>query len=278
MALPLRDDSPRRRVPWVVLALIGVNAAVFLLLQPATLQRGQADAGSLTAEEQRDLSEHYSAWGAVPCEIRSLESRSDGAVCTEDADRPIIDRKPVPLSLLTAMFLHGGLAHLAVNMLFLWVFGAAVEDRFGPGPFLGLYLVGGILATLAFVAVNTASAAPLVGASGAVSAAMGAYLLIGPRRRIFTLIAPVPLIAVTLPAWALLGPYLVSQLVTPEDTAVAWQAHVGGMVAGFLIALALRFFIPESGLTRGARRRRDSAIAPVDPADWKLPDRPPVEA
>src|SRR5690606_32247688 len=95
MAVPLRDDSPRRTVPWVVLALIGINVAVFLLLQPASLQRGQVDAGSLTSEEERDLVEHYSAWGAVPCEIRSLESRSDGAVCTEDADRPIIDRKPV---------------------------------------------------------------------------------------------------------------------------------------------------------------------------------------
>jgi membrane associated rhomboid family serine protease len=278
MAVPLRDDSPRRTFPWVVLALIGVNVAVFLLLQPPSLQRGEADTGSLSAADERDLSEHYSAWGAVPCEITSLESRSDGAECTEDADRPIIDRKPVPLSLITAMFLHGSLAHLLVNMLFLWIFGAAVEDRFGPGPFLGLYLVGGVIGTLTFVAFNTGSAAPLVGASGAVSAAMGAFLLIGPRRRIFSLVAPIPLIAVTLPAWALLGPYLVSQLVTPEDTAVAWQAHVGGMVAGFLIAVGLRFFVPEPGLSRRARKRRDTAVVPIDPADWTLPDRPPVDA
>lgn len=278
MAVPLRDDSPRRHVPWVVLALIAVNVAVFLLLQPASLQRGEADAGTLTEASERDLVEHFAAWGAVPCEIRSLESRSDGAVCTEDADRPIIDRKPVPASLVTAMFLHGSLAHLAVNMLFLWVFGAAVEDRFGPGPFLGLYLVGGILGTLTFVAFNTGSAAPLVGASGAVSAAMGAYLLIGARRRILALVAPIPLVAVTLPAWALLGPYLVSQLVTPDDAAVAWQAHVGGMVAGFAIAIGVRFFIPEAGLTRRARRQRAAAPTSVDPATWTLPDRPPVEA
>jgi membrane associated rhomboid family serine protease len=278
MAVPLRDDSPRRTVPWVVLALIGINVLVFLLLQPPSLQRGEADSGSLSSADERELSEHFSAWGAVPCEIRSFESRSDGAVCTEDADRPIIDRKPVPASLVTAMFLHGSLAHLAVNMLFLWVFGAAVEDRFGPGPFLGLYLVGGVLATLTFVVVNVHSAAPLVGASGAVSAAMGAFLLIGPRRRIFSLVAPVPLIAVTLPAWALLGPYLVSQLVTPDDTAVAWQAHIGGMVAGFLIAIGLTIWFPEPGVTRRARRRRDEAVAPVDPATWTLPDRPPVEA
>lgn len=278
MAFPLRDDSPRRTFPWVVLALIGINVAVFLLLQPPSLQRGEADAGSLSAADERELSEHYSAWGAVPCEIRDMESRSDGAVCTEDADRPIIDRKPVPASLITHMFLHGGLGHLVFNMLFLWIFGGAVEDRFGPGPFLVLYLVGGLLGTLTFVALNPDSAAPLVGASGAVSAAMGAFLLIGPRRRIYSFVAPLPLIAVTLPAWALLGPYLVSQLVTPEDTAVAWQAHIGGMVAGFVIALALRFWYPEAGLSRRARRARDSAAVPVDPATWTLPDRPPVEA
>ena len=154
MAVPLRDDSPRRQVPWVVLALIALNVAVFLFLQPASLQQGRADTGSLTAEQDRELSEHFSAWGAVPCEIRALESRSDGARCTSDADRPIIEDKPVPGSLLTAMFLHGSLAHLAVNMLFLWVFGGAVEDRFGPGPFLGLYLLGGIAGTLTYVALD----------------------------------------------------------------------------------------------------------------------------
>lgn len=278
MAVPLRDDSPRRTVPWIVLGLIALNVAVFLLLQPPSLQRGEADAGSLSTEDERDLSEHYAAWGAVPCEVRSLESRSDGAVCTEDADRPIIDRKPVLASLVTHMFLHGSIAHLVFNMLFLWIFGAAVEDRFGPGPFLGLYLVSGILGTLTFVALQPATASPLVGASGAVSAAMGAFLLIGARRRIFSFVAPLPLIAVTLPAWALLGPYLVSQLVTPDDTAVAWQAHVGGMVAGFLIALVLRVLIPEPGLTRWARKRRDAVVAPDDPATWTLPDRPPVSA
>lgn len=273
MALPLRDDSPRRHVPWVVLALIGLNVAVFLFLQPAPLQRGAADVGSLTAEEERDLAEHFSAWGAVPCEVRAMESRSDGARCTSDADNPIIDRKPVPASLVTSMFLHGGLLHLAVNMLFLWVFGAAVEDRLGPGPFLGLYLLGGLLGTLTYVAVNSGSAAPVVGASGAVSAAMGAYLLIGPRRRILSFVAPLPLVVLTLPAWALLGPYLLTQVLTPDDAAVAWQAHVGGMVAGFLLAAAtlavLRF---------QQRRRVASAPRGVDPSTWTLPDRPPVDA
>ncbi len=278
MALPLRDDSPRRTLPWVVLGLIAVNVIVFLLLQPASLQRGEAEAGSLSDADRRELAVHYATWGAVPCEIRSLEPRSDGAVCTEDADRPIVDGKWVVATLVTHMFLHGGLAHLLFNMLALWVFGGAVEDRFGPGPFIALYLVGGLLGTLTFVVLNPDSAAPLVGASGAISAVMGAFLLVGPRRRILSLVAPLPLLAVTLPAWALLIPYLVSQLFTPEDTAVAWQAHMGGMVAGFLIALLIRFLLPEPGLTRWARKRRDAAVAPVDPATWTLPDRPPVDA
>ncbi len=276
MAVPLRDDSPRRQVPWIVLALIGLNVAVFLILQPASLQQGRADTNDLSVEQDRELAEHFSEWGAVPCEIRALESRSDGARCTSDADRPIIDGKSVPASLLTTMFLHGSLAHLAVNMLFLWVFGGAVEDRFGPGPFLGLYVLGGLTGTLTYVVLEGGSAAPLVGASGAIAAAMGAFLLIGPRRRILSFIAPLPLVVLALPAWALLGPFLISQLVTPTDTAVAWQAHVGGMVAGFLIAVVLRLFIPPPGQPSRRQRRRQPPDA-IDPSAWILPVTPPVE-
>lgn len=273
MALPLRDDSPRRTVPWVVIALLAVNVAVFLFLQPASLQQGRADTSSLSAGQGRELSEHFATWGAVPCEVRALESRNDGARCTRDGDQPIIERKSVAASLLTAMFLHGSLAHLAVNMLFLWIFGAAVEDRFGPGPFLGLYLLGGVAGTLAYVAVQSGSAAPLVGASGAISAAMGAYLLVGFRRRVLSFVAPLPLVVLTLPAWAVLAPYLLSQLVTPADTAVAWQAHLGGMVAGFVLALGLRALVPAPGRSR--RRRRDPLATPLDPTTWRLPAQPP---
>lgn len=274
MALPLRDDSPRRTVPWVVIALIATNVAVFLFLQPASLQQGRADTTSMSGGQRRELSEHFSTWGAVPCEVRALESRNDGARCTSDVDQPLVERKSVVATLLTAMFLHGSLAHLAVNMLFLWVFGAAVEERFGPGPFLGLYLLGGVAGTLAYVAVRSGSAAPLVGASGAISAAMGAYLLVGFRRRVLSFVAPLPLVVLSLPAWALLGPYLVSQLVTPDDTAVAWQAHLGGMVAGFLQALALRPLVTAPGRLRG--RRRDPLATPLDPTSWHLPTRPPT--
>lgn len=272
IALPLRDDSPRRGLPWAVLTLLVINVAVFLLLQPASLQQGRVDSASLSAEQRRELSETYAEWGAVPCEIKSLQLRSEGARCTSDAERPIIDDKSILGSLLTHLFLHGSLAHLAVNMFFLWIFGAAVEERFGPGAFLGLYLVGGILGTLTYVAANAGSAAPVIGASGAIAAVMGAFLLIGPRRRLLTFVAPLPLVVLTLPAWALLGPYLLSQVVTPDDAAVAWQAHVGGMVVGAVLAFAL---VLLDGIN--AHRHARNEQPPADPAGWTIPDRPPIE-
>lgn len=275
MAVPVRDDDTRGSVPWIVLTLIALNVAVFLFLQPPALQRGGADTGHLNEQESRELAEHYSGWGAVPCEIRVMESRSDGARCTSDGEHPIIDRKPVPATLVTSLFLHGSIAHLLVNMLFLWVFGAAVEDRLGPGPFLGLYLLGGVAGTLVYVAVNPGSAAPIVGASGAISAVMGAYLLIGPRRRIVSVVAPFPLTLLTLPAWALLAPYVISQFFTPDDAEVAWQAHLGGMAAGFALAVILRSI---GSLSARRRRRRSTDRVPLDPSTWVLPDRPPVDA
>lgn len=271
--LPLRDESPRRAVPWAVLVLIGVNVAVFLFLQPASLQQGKVDAGTLTASEDRELSEHTSAWGVVPCEVRVLEPRSEGARCTSDADRPIVDDKPILATLLTALFLHGSLQHLVFNLLFLWVFGAAVEDRLGPGPFLGLYLVGGLVGNVAYVLANAGSAAPAIGASGAISAAMGAFLVRGPRRRILSFVQPLPLVVLALPAWAFLAPYLASQFATPDDALVAWQAHVGGMVAGILLGAVLGWLVPEPG--RWRHRRLPPAEARPDPSSWTVPAAPP---
>lgn len=271
--VPLRDESPRRSVPWVVLALVAVNVAVFLLLQPASLQRGEVDTGTLTATEDRELSEHTSAWGVVPCEVRGLESRASGARCTSDADRPIIDGKPIAATLLTAMFLHGSLQHLAFNLLFLWIFGAAVEDRLGPGPFLALYLLGGLVGNLAYVAANAGSAAPAIGASGAISAAMGAFLVHGARRRILSLVLPLPFLVVALPAWAFLAPYLASQFATPDDARVAWEAHAGGMVTGIVLGAVLTWLVPA--VRRLRARRRPPGDARPDPSTWTLPAGPP---
>jgi membrane associated rhomboid family serine protease len=257
-----------------VFTLIALNVVIFLFLQPASLQQGKVDTSTLTAAEDRALSEHTSAWGVVPCEVRVLESRSAGARCTSDADRPIIDDKPILATLLTAMFLHGSLQHLVFNMLILWVFGAAVEDRLGPGPFLGLYLLGGLIGNVTYVLANAGSAAPAIGASGAISAVMGAFLVRGPRRRILSFVQPLPLILVALPAWAFLAPYLVSQFATPDDALVAWQAHVGGMVAGIVLGAVLGWLVPEPGHWR--HRRRPAGPPGPDPSSWAVPARPPT--
>ncbi len=271
--IPLRDEGQRRSVPWAVLTLIAVNVALFLFLQPASLQQGKVDTGSLTATEDRELSEHTSAWGVVPCEVRRLESRSEGAVCTSEADRPIVDDKPIAATLLTAMFLHGSLQHLAFNLLILWIFGAAVEDRLGPGPFLGIYLLGGLVGNLAYVFANAGSAAPAIGASGAISAAMGAFLVHGARRRVLSFVLPLPFLVVVLPAWAFLAPYLVSQFATPDDARVAWEAHVGGMVTGIVLGAGLAWLAPAVGRRR--QRRRPAAEVGPDPSTWTLPAGPP---
>jgi membrane associated rhomboid family serine protease len=175
----------------------------------------------------------------VACEVLTGErvaDRPDG--CENDIGGPLPRDKSVYLALLTAMFLHGSTAHLAGNMLFLWVFGNNVEDRLGTLRYLALYLVGGVAATLGYAAVNARAPVPLIGASGAIAAVMGAYLVLFPRGRILTAIATAAFQVVYVPAAVVLVLFFVTQFLTP-DNEVAWEAHVAGMVAGFLGALAL---------------------------------------
>jgi membrane associated rhomboid family serine protease len=124
-------------------------------------------------------------------------------------------------------------------MLFLWVFGGNVEQRLGRANFLALYLAGGIVATLGYVVANTTSPIPLIGASGAIAVAMGAYLVLFPRARILTVIATAAFQVVYVPAWVVLVLFFVTQFFTADDS-VAWQAHAAGMAAGVLATLILR--------------------------------------
>lgn len=244
MALPLRDDSTAARAPVVTWALIVANVAVFLLLQPPLFQSGSLDTGETSIVQARDRAEaeeHVNRWGVVPCEVRRLEPLvSEPRGCDRGTRVSAVpDEKHVPLSLVTHMFLHGGVIHLVGNMFFLWLFGKNVEDRIGHAPFLGLYLVTGILAMLGHVAANLADAVPAVGASGAVSGVMGAYVVFHPRARILTLVPNLVFQVVYLPAYVLLGLYFVLQFFTPDIAQIAWVAHVAGMVAGGLLALAV---------------------------------------
>lgn len=242
MALPLRDDLPTRRFPWATLALIVVNVVVFLFIQPSAFQNPPAtDDGysSRDAEREREGAEFSFRWGAVSCELQSGEDLAARPSACEDIPvAPLPADKSVYLALFTSMFLHGSTLHLAGNMLFLWVFGGNVEDRLGRARYLALYLIGGAAATIGYAAVNQGAALPLIGASGAIAAAMGAYLVVHPKGRILTAIATAAFQVVYVPAVVVLGLFFVTQFLTP-DNEVAWEAHVAGMVAGAIAALAL---------------------------------------
>lgn len=242
MALPLRDDERSHRVPWVTLTLIAINVLVFLFIQPAGFQGG----GIQPPEDQnhywqaQDEEQFTYRWGAVACEVvtgKTLASRPDGCRGGRPSAPP--QGKSISLALLTAMFLHGSIDHLAGNMLFLWVFGSTVEDRLGPLNYLGLYLLGGMVATLGYVAMNAQSPVPLIGASGAIAVAMGAYLVLLPRGRILTVIATAAFQVVYVPAAVVLLLFFVTQFFTDPSESVAWEAHAAGMVAGALAALVL---------------------------------------
>ncbi len=239
MALPLRDDLVPRRFPWVTLALFALNVVVFLFVQPSAFQNPPGEYTSSEVAREVEATEYAMRWGAVACELRTGELVADRPEeCDDDVGEPLPRDKSVYLALLTCMFLHGSTAHLAGNMLFLWVFGNNVEDRLGSLRYLALYLLGGMAATLGYVAVNASASVPLIGASGAIAAVMGAYLVLFPRGRILTAIATAAFQVVYVPAAVVLVLFFVTQFLTP-DNEVAWEAHVAGMVAGFVGALAL---------------------------------------
>ncbi len=223
--IPLRDANPRRRQAVVTLALIAACFAVF--------------AGELwlvTASGDRALEDLAQSWGLVPRDVV-------GAVKAGD-----VLSQPV-FAVFTSMFLHGGWAHILGNMLFLWIFGGRVEDRFGHVGFLALYLVGGVAAAVGQTLENPASDLPMIGASGAISAVLGAYLVLYPRARIQSLVFLgffYQLIAV--PAAILLGYWFLVQVIdgvaalgsTDLTGGVAVYAHIAGFVTGAVLALPLR--------------------------------------
>ncbi len=153
---------------------------------------------------------------------------------------PIYPHKNVWLAILFSMFLHASLLHIGGNMLFLWIFGNNVEDRLGHVGYLVFYLVAGVIATGAYILVNADSTVPLLGASGAIAAVMGAYLVSFPRARIRTLILVPPIILwPRLRAWVVLAFWFVSQFFLSPGSGVAWVAHVAGFTFGVLLAGAL---------------------------------------
>ena len=227
---PLRDDNPRHGFPVVCASLIALNVAIFLYQFLLSLESpAYAEAFVYT-------------FGSVPARLTD----------TFQGGLPVTESLP---GLFTSMFLHGGWMHLLGNMWFLWIFGDNVEDQLGHGPFLFFYLVCGLLASLAHYAFNPFSVIPAVGASGAISGVMGAYLVRFPRARITTLVVLFILITtVDIPAALMLAYWFLIQFVSgagaigAEGAGVAWWAHIGGFVAG-----ALWMFSKRKSLRRRPR-------------------------
>ncbi|HUO87195.1 MAG TPA: rhomboid family intramembrane serine protease [Thermoanaerobaculia bacterium] len=248
--IPLRDDNPAGRRPYVTVALILVNAVLFLYelsLGPQGLQAFLFDSAFVPA--------------------RMFEEGAGGLGFSTS-------------SILLSMFLHGGWAHFLGNMLFLWVFGDNIEDELGHLRFVVFYLVAGFAAAFAHAFAHPASALPAIGASGAIAGVLGAYLLIHPKAPIVTLVflgffittIRVPAI-VYLPIWFLIqlvsGVASLGGAAVAESGGVAWFAHIGGFVAGPLLLLLLRR--PAGGRRR--RPGRPSATATL-PGRYRTSERP----
>jgi membrane associated rhomboid family serine protease len=239
--IPLKDENPTSRTAVVTIAVVLACAYIWFAVQ------GGSAEGEFTYEN-----------AAIPCEVIQQEPLTvdevrDPEGCNDESDAPqIFPDKSIWQSVLFSMFLHGSLLHLGGNLLFLWIFGNNVEDRLGHAAYVAFYVVGGIVATLAHVAVNLDSTVPMVGASGAIAAVMGAYLVWYPNARIRTLIMMIFITFVEMKAKWLLAFWFVLQFFTGNDSGVAWMAHVGGFVFGVIVGLLI-----GPGKTRvGARRDR----------------------
>jgi membrane associated rhomboid family serine protease len=224
--IPYHDENRTQRTPVITIIFIGLSAAAWLLVQGA---------GSPLL-----LARSVCSYGLIPGELTGMAAPGtrlplgDGLVC-------VVGAGPAITNVFTSMFLHGSWLHLIGNMWFLWLFGNNIEDSMGRLRFVIFYLVCGMAAALAQVATSPASPIPMVGASGAISGVMGAYLILYPRVRVYTLV-PIGffLTSVALPAWLMLvywfGLQLVGGLVARGDVGgVAFWAHVGGFVAGLAL-------------------------------------------
>jgi membrane associated rhomboid family serine protease len=268
--IPLKDNLPTDHLPFLTIAIIAINVAVFLLLQGPSLSGEQVETKPVVE------------YGAIPYRVTnpgkdcvlvaSQGGPASGVVCEGEPDfasaqgeprcsdagaaqdsavaggpcRTNIDEAPAFLTLFTSMFMHGGWLHIIFNMLFLWIFGNNIEDSMGRLRFAIFYLLGGLAAVLAQIAVDPDSTIPTVGASGAIAAVLGGYMLLYPRAQVLTVIFLFFFFTfVEIPALILLGIWFVlqflpavGQLATPElsgQGGVAYFAHVGGFVFGLAL-------------------------------------------
>ena len=235
---------------------------VFLFLQPPWFQR-RTSRDELLLEQYEEVveAERYAVdlgRGAVRDHERQAAGgqRHRSATATGRRARLLDDDKVVWVGLLTSVFLHAGMEHLLGNMLFLWVFGNNVEDRLGHLAYLALYLVGGVVAALGFVLANQHSVVPGIGASGAIAAVMGAYLVFRPRGKILTRGGHRGVPGRVRACVRRPRPVLRDPVPHPRrGEAIAWEAHAAGMAFGMVAALLLARLFPDPAVRLDARRR-----------------------
>ena len=215
VVLPVHDENPLRRTPWVTYALVAANVIV-LLLTPASRDSVTGPSAQAQVCGQTAFYDHYAA---IPRELTTGHQLPQVATGqpgprpdTCYVSRPQYHKEPA-LSVLFAMFLHAGWLHLLGNMLFLIVFGNNIEDRFRKIPYLLFYLFCGYVAAYGFAFANQTSVQPLIGASGAIAGVLGAYLVIYPRAKVWSLLPFLFFIPVRIPAWLVLGSWFVLQWV-----------------------------------------------------------------
>lgn len=230
--IPFKDDNPTRNYPLVTITFIAINCVVFFyqfFLTPSPQQ-------------------FILSYGAIPRFLLTL-----------DSPQPI---NPL-ISVLTAMFMHGGLLHIAGNMLYLWIFGNNIEDQIGPFRFVIFYVLCGFIAAYSHAIFDSDSLVPMVGASGAISGVLGAYVLLFPGARVHTLLFLGFFVTVVrIPALVVIGMWFIFQIVNGifsmgvREGGVAWFAHIGGFITGIVL---IKFFI---------RKRRRNIIELVDWDDY----------
>ena len=245
MLFPIGDEDRKyARTAYVTVGLIVLNLIVFFAFQGA----GSND-------------DFIYGWSVIPQEITSnvdLTQPQQVAMGNQQVEVPQAPGpQPIYLTILSAMFMHGGYAHLFGNLLYLWIFGDNVEDRLGPVPFLGFYLFCGLAATVAQVALDPQGVIPNLGASGAISGVLGAYLVFFPRNRVHALFFYV---IVSVPAFLAIGLWIVFQFFNGIGSimaagatlgGVAYGAHIGGFIAGISVAAALRMLSDDTPSKEG---------------------------
>ncbi len=235
--IPLRDYRPSGAFPMVTVALIMLNALVYLF---ETTLGGSMDS-SCSRLAGSFITQHdcfFYQYGIVPHWLTGAW-----------IDSSLVAPLPLWATIFTSMFVHANLFHVASNMWFLWIFGDNVENALGPLGFFVFYVFSGLAAAAAQVFSSVDSYAPMIGASGAIAGVLGAYLVLFPWGRIRTLIFLFIFIQIIdLPALLFLGVWFLQQLLIPQG-GVATMAHVGGFVAGALVALALKHrILPQASI------------------------------